>query len=69
MRLLRTAARKVAVFHLPVRDLVDEPLTAPRPALKPRHVGLGPGLVDKEQTRGIDALLIGAPSTPMTVDV
>jgi hypothetical protein len=53
----------------PMRDLVDEPLAARRPTVKPRHVGLGPGLVEKQQTRGIRALLIGAPSPPMTAYV
>ena len=54
---------------MPMRDLVDEPLAARRPAVKPRHVGLGPGLVEKEQALRINALLIGAPSPPMTAYV
>jgi hypothetical protein len=52
-----------------VRDLVDEALSLRRPAAKPGHVGLGPGLVDEDQTPGIDQPLIGAPARAMAADV
>ena len=49
-------------FPVAVRNLVDEPLALGRPTAQAGHVGLGPGLVDKDQTPGIDEALIGAPS-------
>jgi hypothetical protein len=65
MRLLRKAARQVAVFHLPCGILSTS--RSPRGAqqVKARHVGLGPGLVDEDQARRIDAALIGSPAHPM----
>ena len=62
MRSLRRAARKVAVFQLALRNLVDEALSLWRPAAQAGHVGLRPGLVDEDQSPGIDAALIGSPS-------
>ena len=50
---------------LALRDLVDEALSLRRPAAKPGHVGLGPRLVDEDQTPGIDAALIGSPARAM----
>ena len=35
-----------------VRDLGDKPLAARAAAMGPRHVGLGPGLVDEDQLVG-----------------
>ena len=52
-------------FPLALRDLVDEALSLRRPAAKPGHVGLGPRLVDEDQTPGIDAALIGSPARAM----
>ena len=54
---------------LAVRDLVDEALSLRRPAAKPGHVGLRPGLVDEDQTPGIDKPLIGAPARAMAAYV
>jgi len=51
------------------RNLVDAPLAARRPAVEAGHVGLGPGLVDEDQARGVDAALIGFPARPMTAYV
>jgi hypothetical protein len=45
MRSLRKAARKVAVFQLALRDLVDEALSPWRPAAQAGHIGLGPGFI------------------------
>jgi hypothetical protein len=36
-------------------------LSARRPSPQRRHVGLGPGLVDEDQTAGVYASLIGHP--------
>ena len=36
-------------------------LSAQRPSAKRRHVRLGPGFVDEDQTAGVDAVLIGHP--------
>jgi hypothetical protein len=44
-----------------VRDLVNQPLPARRPAMEPRHIGLGPGLVDEDEAAGLDAGLISHP--------
>src|SRR4029077_18712118 len=46
-----------------VWDLGKEPLPARRPAVRARHVGLGPGLIDEDQARWIDqALTLAQPS-------
>lgn len=52
-----------------VRDLVDQSAPARRPAVKAGHVGLGPGLVDEDEPRRIDELLILAPSDPVALYV
>src|SRR5206468_2396001 len=52
-----------------LRDLVDEALSLRRPAAKPGHVGLCPGLIDEDQTPGIDEPLIGAPARSMAAYV
>jgi hypothetical protein len=56
-------------FPAAVRNLVDGPLAAGRPTVKARHVGLGPGLVNEDQSSGIDAALISSPSRPMATYV
>ena len=38
-----------------------QPLSAGRPSAQRRHVGLGPGFVDEDQARRVDAPLIGHP--------
>ena len=43
-------------------DLVDEALSLRRPAAKPCHVGLCPGLINEDEAPGVDEPLIGAPS-------
>ena len=45
------------------------PLSLRRPAAKPCHVGLGPGLIDEDQTPGINAPLVGAPARAMAAYV
>ena len=69
MRSLRRAARKVAVFQRPVRNLVDEALSLRRPAAQAGHVGLRPGFIDEHQAPGIDEALIGSPSFAVAADV
>jgi hypothetical protein len=56
---------------LPVamRNLVDEALSLRRPAAQAGHVGLRPGLVDEDQSPGIDKALIGPPSFAVAADV
>ena len=49
---------------VPVRHLVDQRRAARRPAARARHVGLGPGLVDEDQTGGIELMLMGLPAIP-----
>jgi hypothetical protein len=52
-----------------VRNLVDEALSLRRPAAKPCHVGLRPGLIDEDQTPGINVPLVGAPARAMAAYV
>jgi hypothetical protein len=56
-------------FPMAVRNLGDQALAARRPAVAARHVGLGPGLVDEDQARRIDAALTGAPARAMAAYV
>ena len=44
-----------------VRRLVDQSLTARRPASQSSHIGLGPGLIDEDQTIGADPRLDSLP--------
>jgi hypothetical protein len=50
---------------MPVRDLGGESPSARAPAPQRRHVGLGPGLVDEDEARGIDQALQLPPSRPV----
>ena len=52
-----------------LRDLVDEPLSPWRPAAQAGHIGLRPGLVDEDQSPGIDEALVGSPSFAVAADV
>ncbi len=52
-----------------VRDLGDEPSAALRPAVEAGHVGLGPGLVDEDEPRRIDAPLMASPAQSMALHV
>lgn len=56
-------------FPVAVRHLGPEPLAARRPPPERRHVGLGPGLVNEDQTLGIDPALILFPPHPPSRDV
>jgi len=52
-----------------LRDTTDQALTARRPTVRARHIGLGPGLVDKDQALGINAFLIAPPPGALASDV
>src|SRR5271165_5807923 len=73
MRSLRSAARKVAVFQRPCGTLSTR--RSPRGAQPWRRVMLvlvqilGPGLVDEDETRRIDALLMSPPAPAVALDV
>ena len=54
---------------LALRNLVDEALSLRRPAAKPCHIGLRPGLIDEDQTSGINVPLVGAPARAMAAYV
>ena len=69
MRSLRSAARNVAVFQWPCGILATSLRPRRRPAVEPGHVGLGPGLVDEDQSRRIDALLMASPAPAMALYV
>src|SRR5215475_5008797 len=45
----------------PMRDLSYQSLAARCPSAQRAHVGLGPGLVDEDQTLGVNAILILCP--------
>jgi hypothetical protein len=47
----------------------DQALTTRRPAMRPGHIGLGPGLVDEHQALKIDATLITLPTLALARDV
>ena len=52
--------------RLPVtmRNLRSQPLAARRAPMRTSHVGLGPGLVDEDETPGIKLSLMPPPSQP-----
>lgn len=52
-----------------VRDFCIEPVSAPAPSAKGRHVGFGPGLIDEDQPRRIKPALILLPSSAPPGDV
>ncbi len=54
---------------LAVRHLGREPLAARRPAPERRHIGLGPGLVDEDQTLRRDGWAVFLPLRPPAPDV
>lgn len=49
-------------FPVTVRRFGFEPLSLSAPSVGPRHVGLGPGLVNKDQASGIDFSLVALPT-------
>jgi hypothetical protein len=51
-----------------VRHLVDERQAPGRPAVQPRHVGLGSGLIDEDEPTRIDPSLIFAALCPAAGD-
>jgi hypothetical protein len=52
-----------------VRDTPDQALTARRPTMRAGHIGLRPGLVDKDQALGINASLVASPAGALASDV
>lgn len=48
----------------PARHFCFEPLAPWRPASERRHVGLGPGFIDKDETGGVNPALIFGPLSP-----
>jgi len=52
---------------LPVamRDFGDQTLPARAPAPERRHIRLGPGLIDKDQARGVNLALVALPQPPL----
>ena len=52
-----------------VRDLGRQPLAPRPPAAQRGHVGLDPGLVEKDQTAGSDTRLMGFPPPTLAGDV
>jgi hypothetical protein len=54
---------------VPLRNFPDQLTPARRPAPPACHIGLGPGLVDEDQARGIKSVLIALPACPPAGDV
>ena len=54
---------------MPMWNVCAQRLTAPIPAMAARHIGLNPGLVDEDQTAGIDASLVQFPPAAVASDV
>ena len=52
-----------------MRHSGDETLSTQGPAISAGHVGLGPGLVDKDQARWVNAVLMALPSFALAGDV
>ena len=52
-----------------VRDLGYEPGATQAPSAQRRHIGLGPGFVDKRQTPGVNQVLMLCPLRPPARDV
>ena len=50
---------------MPMRHFGIKPLAAPAPAMRGRHVGLCPCLVDEHETLGIELLLVFLPARPL----
>jgi hypothetical protein len=49
---------------MPVRDLGQQRRAARAPAVGARHVGFGPGFIDKHQAGGVEAVLMRPPACP-----
>ena len=56
-------------FPMAVRNLGMEPLAAPAPSPKRRHIGLGPSLVEKDETLGCKPCLKTLPYGPPASDI
>jgi hypothetical protein len=52
-----------------VRHLADQAFAASAPASQRRHVGLGPRLIDEDETRRINSRLIFFPLRPPPCNV
>ena len=69
MRSLRRAARNVAVFQWPCGTLATSRRPRCAQPYEAGHVGLGPGLVDEDEPRRIDAPLMASPAQSMALHV
>jgi hypothetical protein len=69
MRSWRRAARKGQGLPMAVRNLGMKPLTPSAPAAQRRHIRLGPGFVDEDETARINLCLTRLPSAAATGDV
>lgn len=63
------AGNKCRGAPVPVWSAADQALPTSAAAMASVHVGLGPGLIDKDQALGIKAMLIIAPSLARGSDV
>jgi hypothetical protein len=65
----RKAATKVMGFPVPVRSFGDELSPARRPAVRARHIGFGPGLVEEDEAFWIEPRLKFSPPRAVTRNV
>jgi hypothetical protein len=56
-------------FPMAMRNLGVKPLAAPAPSPERKHVGLRPGLIDEDETFGVEPPLILLPPCPEAGDV
>jgi hypothetical protein len=56
-------AHKGDDFPMPMRRVIDQPLTDRVAAAKPYHGGVGPRLVDKDQPRRVEHALLAHPAS------
>ena len=54
---------------MPVRRLFAQALSSRSPTMCADHVGLGPGLIEEDQTLGINASLVASPAGALASDV
>ena len=48
-----------------LRDFGDQPLATRAPAPDRRHVRPGPGLIDEDEPRGVNLVLMALPELPL----
>ena len=68
-RPLSVSARRPSSEGYAIGNRGGETLPSGSPTAQRRHIGLDPGLVEKDQTAGRDTRLMIFPATPLASDV